>query len=187
MEFITKTNKSINIISPSLNRLDEILSFVEDLAKEDTFLSFHPEKIITRKEEEIWLKNTIKSIEAGSAFVYWAVFDGKIVGSVDVHRGASVRDWHVGTIGLMVAKDFRGEGLGKFLLETIIEKAKEMGIKTVILDVFSDNEIARNLYRKVGFKEFGVLPQGLYRQKNFSDRIYMYKEIYSSSPDLKRG
>ena len=62
-------------------------------------------------------------------------------------------------------------------MQKILEKGKEMGIRTAILDVFSDNEIARNLYKKVGFKEYGTLPDGLYRKKNFSDRIYMYKRL----------
>lgn len=184
-DFRTKKNHIIQIVEPSLDKLDEVLKFANDLAKEDTYLSFHPGKVITREEEEIWLKNNLKAIENKSLFIYWALYNGpstalgtgKIVGAVDIRRGNSVREWHIGTIGLMVAKDMRGEGLGRFLLESILEKAKEMGIRTAVLGLFSDNEIAKNLYKKMGFIEYGVLPDGVYRKNKFSDHILMFKRI----------
>jgi RimJ/RimL family protein N-acetyltransferase len=88
-----------------------------------------------------------------------------------------VRDYHVGLIGLMVDQSFRGEGLGKFLLQFVIGQAKVEGMRLVRLGVFSDNEIARNLYKKMGFIEYGVLPDGLYRKGKFSDYISMYKRV----------
>lgn len=176
-EFKTQKNKTVEIVEPSLDRLSEILEFVNNLAKEDTFLSFHPGKEISREEEEAWLKSNLQSIENKTLFIYWAIYNGRIVGAVDIRRGNSVREWHIGTIGLMVAQDFRGEGLGKFLLESILIKAKEMGIRTAVLGLFSDNEIAKNLYEKLGFVEYGVLPDGVYRQNKFSDHLLMYKRV----------
>ena len=175
--FNTKKNRQIEIIEPSMEWLDEILVFVNKLAKEDTFLSFHPGKEISRADEEIWLKNVIERAKNGSGYLFWAVYNGKIVGSVDVHRGSSVRSWHVGTIGLMVDEEFRGEGLGKFLLEFVVNKACEVGMRTVILELFSDNGIAYSLYKKVGFVEYGRLLDGLYRQNKFSDQVWMYLRI----------
>jgi len=176
-KFTTRKNRIVEIIEPRLDLLDEILEFVNELGEEDTFLSFYPGKKITREEEEVWLNNRLKQIENKSQLIYWAVFDGKIVGGVDITRGATVREWHIGTVGLMVRKDFRGEGLGKFLLEFVLKKAKELGIRTANLGVFSDNDIARRLYCKVGFEEYGKLPDGLLRKNKFSDHIYMFKKI----------
>lgn len=193
IEFNSKNNRKIKLVEPSMDRLDDVLEFVNTLAEEDTYLSFHPGKKITRKEEEVWLKNNIKAIADKSLFIYWAIYDdsstsldqarggslgrGKIVGAVDIRRGSSVREWHIGTVGLMVAKVMRGEGLGKFLLESILAKGKEMGIRTAVLGLFSDNEIAKNLYKKVGFIEYGVLPDGVYRKNKFSDHVLMYKRL----------
>lgn len=176
-EFITKRNRKVEIVEPTMERLDEILQFVNKLSKEDTYLSFYPGKIITRDEEEIWLKRQIEKIKNKIDILYWAICDDRIVGAVDIHRGNSVREWHVGTIGLMVDSDLRGEGLGKFLLNLIMEKAKDAGIRTAILGFFSDNEIAKNLYEKVGFVQYGSLPDGVYRKKKFSDHIWMYKRL----------
>ena len=176
-KFTTKTGKIVEIVEPRMDLLDELLVFVNKLAKEDTYLSFHPGKEILYKPEKKWLEGKIKIIADGASLLYWAVYDGKIIGSVDINRGQSVREWHVGTIGLMVDSDFRGEGLGGFLIELILRKAKEAGIRTAVLGLFSDNEIAKNLYLKVGFTQYGSLPDGVYRKKKFSDHIYMYKRL----------
>ncbi len=172
--FTTKKGRVVEIIEPTMELLDEILEFVHRLAEEDTFLSFYPGKMITRDEEEKWLTGQITKIKNGCGLLYWAFFEGKIIGSVDINRGSSVRDWHVGTIGLMVDKDSRSEGLGKFLLNFILGEGKKMGLKIASLNVFSDNDIAISLYKKLGFKEWGRLPDGLYRKNKFSDAIKMY-------------
>lgn len=174
-EFTTKSGKEIEIHLPALERVPALLNFVNRLTKEDTFLSWVG-KPKTYAEEENWVKNSILNIKLGRSFVIWAVLDNKIIGQSDVNRGGT-RDWHVGRIGLMVDKDFRQDGIGKFLLEFILKQAKKMGIKIVTIDVFEDNEIAIRLYEKYGFKIYGRLPKGLYRQKKYSDKIEMYKNI----------
>ena len=175
--FKSKSRKNIDIIAPSMDWLDEILRWANVLSREDTFLTFDPGKEILREDEEKWLEHRVTVQEKGRGFLFWAIYDNHIIGSVDINRGSNVRDWHVGTIGLMVDKDFRGEGIGKYLLDFILKKGREAGIRTAVLDCFSDNETALELYKKMGFVEFGRLPDGLYRKNHFSDRVYMYQRL----------
>lgn len=174
-KFMTKAGKEIEIRLPQMERLPALLLFVNRLVYEDTFLTFigQPKTLL---EERYWLKNEIQNIENNKSYLIWAIYQNKIIGSSSVHRGAT-RDWHVGRIGLMVDQDFRGDGIGRFLLESILEQAQKMKIKIVTIVVFSDNEIAISLYQKLGFKEYGRLPQGLYRQNHFSDTVEMYKNL----------
>lgn len=174
-KFTTKSGKIIEIWEPSMGRLSSLLEFVNRLVKEDTFLSFTG-KPKTLVEEENWLKNSIENIKTGRSFLVWAVFEDKVVGSSDIIRGGT-RDSHVGKIGLMVDKDFRNDSIGRFLLDFILKKASQMKIKIVVFDLFSDNMIAISLYQKLGFKEFCRLPEGLYRQGKYSDKIEMYKNL----------
>jgi RimJ/RimL family protein N-acetyltransferase len=106
----------------------------------------------------------------------WAVYDGKIIGQCDFRCGGT-RDWHTCTIGLMIDRDFRGEGIGRFLFENILKKAREMKIQIAKLYIFDDNKIAKKLYQKLGFQEFARLPKGFYRQDKFSDALQMYKVL----------
>lgn len=174
-EFKTKSGQEIEIFLPSMERLPTLLEFVNRLVREDTFLNLTGQPK-TELEEKYWLKNEIQNIENNKAYLIWAMYQNKIVGSVSLDR-VGVREQHVGRVGLMVDQDFRSDGIGRCLLEKILEQAKKMKIKIATVVVFGDNEIAISIYKKIGFKEYGRLPQGLYRKNHFSDTVEMYKEI----------
>jgi len=55
---------------------------------------------------------------------------------------------HIGNLTVSVLKGYRGIGIGKKLLQTCMEKAKEIGIEIVTLDVYADNERAIKIYKK---------------------------------------
>ncbi|KKQ18027.1 MAG: GCN5-related N-acetyltransferase [Berkelbacteria bacterium GW2011_GWA1_36_9] len=174
-KFISKSGKEIEIHLPSLEKVPELLTFVNRLTKEDTFLSLTGDPK-TLAEEETWIKNTILNMKASRSFVCWAIYNSKIVGDCSINRGGT-RDWHVGKMGLMVDQEFRRDGVGGYLLEYVLSQAKKMDIKIVSLDVFSDNTIAIKLYEKMGFKKYALLPNGLYRQNKYSDAIKMYRQL----------
>jgi putative acetyltransferase len=54
---------------------------------------------------------------------------------------------------LYVRSGFRGLGLGRQLVEAIVERARQAGYSTMLLDTLSDMESARALYQEVGFTE----------------------------------
>ena len=51
-----------------------------------------------------------------------------------------------------IKEEFRGKGYGKQAMLLIEEKARELGIKRMGLHVFAYNEIAKNLYERIGYK-----------------------------------
>lgn len=55
-----------------------------------------------------------------------------------------------------VAKDFRGKGLGRQLVDAIKEKASEIGIREIYLEVRQSNESAIHVYGSAGFDEIGI-------------------------------
>jgi putative acetyltransferase len=54
---------------------------------------------------------------------------------------------------LYVRKAFRGFGLGRQLVEAILDAARQAGYATVLLDTLDDMEAARALYVELGFEE----------------------------------
>lgn len=54
---------------------------------------------------------------------------------------------------LYVRPAFRRFGLGRFLVESLLEAAKDMGYACMLLDTLSDMEAARSLYQDLGFEE----------------------------------
>lgn len=64
-------------------------------------------------------------------------------------------------------------------MELVIQKSIEniKSLKIITLEVFANNPIAIPLYKKLGFQEYGSLPNGLKRQGEFSDSVLMYKKV----------
>lgn len=52
---------------------------------------------------------------------------------------------------LAVTADYRGRGVGKALLHHVEEKARQLDCCKITLEVRYDNDVAKHLYRKVGF------------------------------------
>ncbi|HEY3009375.1 MAG TPA: N-acetyltransferase [Micromonosporaceae bacterium] len=57
-----------------------------------------------------------------------------------------------------VARDAQGAGLGRRLVAELIESARAAGVEVLTLDARGDNEGALRLYRGLGFREYGRLP-----------------------------
>lgn len=52
-----------------------------------------------------------------------------------------------------IEKRFRGRGLGRAAMELGEEEARRRGIDRIELNVFGGNEVARNLYRSLDYRE----------------------------------
>ena len=75
---------------------------------------------------------------------------------------------------IVVRKDMRGKGIGKKLLEKLIDYSKTIPeITSITLEVHEDNEIAQKLYQRYGFKQVGM------RKKYYKDKnaIILTKEF----------
>lgn len=175
-EFILKDGRKVDIVLPEMDGLQAINYFVNRLTDEDTFLTFTGEHISLEMEKN-WLENTLTEMKFKKNYILWAKDGDHIIGSANITKGKTARDAHVGLIGIMVDKDYRRGGLGRFLLESILTQAEQMEFKIAKLDVFSDNEKAIRLYKSLGFIEYGCLPNGLFRQEKYSDDLSLYKKI----------
>ena len=79
---------------------------------------------------------------------------------------------------ICVLPEWRCKGVAKNLIQNVIEKAKNTGVKEIFLEVAENNKIARNLYLGLGFKEFGRR-EGYYKQKEGRvDAVQLSKIIF---------
>lgn len=78
---------------------------------------------------------------------------------------------HRANIGISVARDYWGMGIGSSLMKLALDQAKENGFEQMELGVCSDNERAIYLYQKYGFQQCGIwnnafkLKDGTYRDE----------------------
>jgi putative acetyltransferase len=99
------------------------------------------------------LNDPRKMILDEGGFIFLAKADEQIIGS------AALIKEHGGIYELAkmsVAQEFRSKGISKLLLEKCLDKARELGVKKIIL--FSNHQLkaALGLYEKYGFQYIPV-------------------------------
>lgn len=174
--FTSKKGKKIIFRPLLVADLSQTLKYVNALSKENTFICLSGE-IITPEDEKKFLEAGEKELLEKKSVRIGAFFNNELVGTCDIRRDRQ-RAGHVGTLGLMIAKDFRSEGIGRALMEYVIQLGKEyLGLRMVKLGVFAINEKAKALYQKLGFVEYGKLPKGLLYKGEYIDHLFLYREI----------
>lgn len=68
-------------------------------------------------------------------------------------------------LNLCIHPDNRGSGAGRYLLQHLVDKAREDGMVQVLLEVRVSNRTAEQLYKSAGFGEIGCRP-GYYPAAN---------------------
>ncbi|MCL2519437.1 MAG: GNAT family N-acetyltransferase [Spirochaetaceae bacterium] len=107
-------------------------------------------------------------------------FDFAIVRNEDdvYMGGCSVQKFdeiaRIANIGIFLGKPYQRLGYGYEALSLLIRFIfNELNIRKIKLFVFSFNEAGIALYKKLGFKEEGVLKEELYREGRYHDSIVM--------------
>ncbi len=162
---------------PQIEDAPLMLEYINTLSAEKTFIRFQGEQLTLEYEVER-LTGLLKKIENKKAVQVLVFCNTKLVGisEITTQEGSTK---HTGGFGITLAKEFRNKGIGKKLMGAVINEAikniKE--IKIIFLSCFSDNTVALNLYKSMGFVEFGKLPEGIMHKEHFDDHIYMYKKV----------
>lgn len=65
---------------------------------------------------------------------------------------------HTAEISIYIDSNYRGQGLGKKLLQEAIDLTASLNIKTLVGFIFSHNKPSLRLFSSFGFEEWGCLP-----------------------------
>lgn len=170
--FISKKGNTVTFRDLRTDDLDGMLAFANALIAEDTFVELSG-KPLTREEEEKTLKESLKQIEKGKKVWVVVEINGRYCGSGEIRIG-SRRHSHVGEIGISVAKEFREEGIGTELLKTLIDTAKEKGLRLLTLYCFENNTRACHVYEKFGFIKSGIVPGAISYKNEYIGEVKFY-------------
>jgi len=85
---------------------------------------------------------------------------GTIVGWVSFQSfyGRPAYD-HTVEISIYIARENRGQGLGRKLLSEALAMTAALKIKTIVCYIFAHNEPSIRLFKSLGFSEWGNLPR----------------------------
>ncbi|NKE67438.1 GNAT family N-acetyltransferase [Ramlibacter sp. RBP-2] len=114
-----------------------------------------------------------------------AVAGGAIVGAAGLHpAGLSLRRSHARMLGIGIAREWQGRGLGRRLIARLLDWADNWtGVLRVELTVHADNERAIALYRAMGFVEEGRMRGYALKDGRYVDALCMAR-LHPAPPRL---
>lgn len=172
--FTAKDGRKVVLRSLRWEDLDDLLEFINSLVDEGADI-VRTEKA-TRNEEAEWLGRYLARVEKGEIIGCAAEVAGKVVANSEVGKREGPMS-HVGGFGIAIKQGYRGIGIGTKIMQTLIEESKKAGLKILVLDVFETNKTAKALYTKLGFKDAGRIPKGVYKNGKYIDLIRMTLEL----------
>lgn len=115
----------------------------------------------------------LKNLDADSHLLV-AELQEKVVGVVGLNIMKNPRMRHSASLGISIRKEYQGQGIGKKLMEKILDLADNwLMLIRVELGVLEDNEKAMNLYKSLGFEVEGKKKYAIVRNGKYVDEYLM--------------
>ena len=126
--------------------------------------------ILVSDFDDFWTPNILKNELIGENKKYIvAKYKNEVVGFAGIMINLSDTE----IMNIVVKKNFRQKGIGKILLNKIIEISQKNNCENIFLEVNEKNVPAIKLYENTGFKQIGIRKK-YYNFKN--DAIIMSKK-----------
>lgn len=153
-----------------------LLSYLKTTCGETRFLVKEPEEItMTTEQEKAFITRQNESAES---ILMLGFLDGEYVGNCSLMGNSTGRFKHRASIGIALYQKYTGLGIGRKMLEYLIELAEEKGMEQLELEVVADNERAVSLYKKLGFEICGTFPKQMkYKDGTYADAYFMVKKL----------
>jgi L-amino acid N-acyltransferase YncA len=113
------------------------------------------------------------------AHVFVAESGNQIAGAYTLHANQAAGGAHVANAAFIVAKNARGQGIGRAMGEHCMSEARRLGFRAMQFNfVVSTNESAVKLWQDLGMKIVGTLP-GAFRHptRGYVDVYVMYQSF----------
>jgi L-amino acid N-acyltransferase len=107
-----------------------------------------------------------------------AVEGGKVVGWASL-SAYSDRCAYAGTaeISVYVKESFRNQGVGKKLMQAVLDAGKKAGLHTVISRIAGGNNVSIDLHHQFGFTDIGVMKEVGSKFGQLLD-VYLLQKMY---------
>jgi RimJ/RimL family protein N-acetyltransferase len=169
---IMKNNQSITLRESTKEDAQSIIKFYNTVGAETTYLSFGGyEYNVSLEQQEAMIESTNSS---DNNFMILALVDDKIIGIGTISSNQKKKGKHVGILGIVITEKYCDLGLGKIMMDCLINWCRDNKITTKIsLSVREDNPRAIALYKKCGFEIEGILKNETYIDGEFFNIVCM--------------
>ena len=120
-----------------------------------------------------WRRRITAAAADPRSILLTAVAGGELAGNLGVHPDPHPCSAHVAWIGMSVAAQWRGLGVGGALLEAAAGWAAANGVDKLVLSVFPHNGRAISFYERQGFVREGLRRAHFRRAGEYHDEVLM--------------
>lgn len=168
--------KNIVIRKAQIEDAQSILNYLDQIGKESDNLTFGEEGIGYTLDDEIKM---IQGYEENlNSTMYLALDHNNIVSIGNLSASKRERTKHISVLGISVLKSHWNRGIGKQMMNTLVEFAKQApDTKAIHLEVRSDNYTAIHLYESVGFMKNSTIPKMMFIKDKYYDINLMILEL----------
>jgi L-phenylalanine/L-methionine N-acetyltransferase len=136
--------------------------------------------------EELWRERIERDNKLPSGDVMLvAEWEGRVVATAGLHaQGTAARRRHAMGLGIGVAKDHQGKGIGQALMAALMDYADNWAhVLRIELTVYTDNAPAITLYKRHGFVQEGLHRAYALRAGQYVD-AYAMARLHPHPPQL---
>ena len=177
IEFADKLGRTVILRNAEVSDADALIEYLKITTGETPYLVRESDEVcLTHEQEEDFIR---RCIESERELLLIATIDGKHVGNCSLMSiGSFKRHAHRCEIAIALYQEFCGNGIGKIMMQTALDVAKEIGYEQVELEVISDNKRAIALYKELGFEKYGSFPRNMkYANGTYADADWMMKRL----------
>lgn len=175
-EILELDGKELVLRNPTKEDAAILIYHLRTICGETPFLSKEQEEVqITLEEEREFIRQM--NISENSVMIM-AFLNGEFVGNCRFSGENLQRQKHRVKMGIALFQKYTGMGIGKIMIEKLMQTAKEKGFEQIELEVSAENERAIHLYKKLGFQIYGTFPDSTkYKDGTYSDTFWMMKRL----------
>jgi RimJ/RimL family protein N-acetyltransferase len=175
IEVILNDGTVILIRSATASDATRFIEFAAKAYRSSPYLVTEPDEFVPDLQRQ---QASLEEIEASeSSIVLVALHQEQIIGNIEFrNQSRRRRISHRGSFGMSVDLQYRGKGLGKALLKSLIAWASQPHIKVekIELGVLSENATAIRLYESLGFEREGLVRKAVKtREGRYLDEVQM--------------
>jgi RimJ/RimL family protein N-acetyltransferase len=177
ISFTDKLGRSVVLRSAERSDAADMIAYLKTIAEETPYLMRESDEIhLTIEQQEAFLRS---KTDAARELMLVATVDGKHVGNCSLMEIAPYKRYsHRCNIAIAIYQAYCGSGIGKRMMQTVLDIAKGLGYEQAELEVVSDNKVAIALYEKLGFVSYGCFPRSMkYADGTYADAIWMMKKL----------
>lgn len=167
-----KNQKTILIREAKTSDAENLLNCIKAYIPQSEYIPKLEQEIkLTIEQEAKWISSFLTN---DNSLLLIAEFENQIIGNIDLTGNQRKIMKHTAVIGMGMLKEWRNSGLGTALLTEAIKWAKRNPVLELIwLQVYTENVLGLNLYRKMGFENNGIIKKFFKHDDKYFDNLTM--------------